>query len=472
MIDLAATDVLRVRERGVPRYNDFRELFHKPRVRSFEELTGNPETAAEVEAVYEDIDRVDLMIGLYSEPLPKGFGFSDTAFRVFVLMASRRPEERRFFTRDFRPDVYSPTGFRWVRDTTMKDVSSATAPRWRPRCKASRMRSPPGGAWRARWGAPARGGAVVHRAAEGGRAHAFLCEDGGELTLVDTLYDLDGARIPEQIRRIGRQPSALRRIVLTHGHRSHLGGLAALKEASGATVYAHEWEADIIGGERKAQPISFLPHRPFRRTSRSGLSLGIGAHPPCPVDEFVAGGDLGPLEVLDAPGHSPGHLAFLWADRRALIAGDSIATWPSFMAGWAAFNLNVPKHRATIRRSRRRNRRPSASATARRSHTARRRGSATSRTPSHGSARVCSVRARDRPGQEPRGGQVRLAPALAPDVRAELVIRMLDAVAAACRNASAITDVLVVTPEPALARRAESSSTRAPTRAGAGACSP
>jgi glyoxylase-like metal-dependent hydrolase (beta-lactamase superfamily II) len=187
---------------------------------------------------------------------------------------------------------------------------------------------------------------------KGGRVHAFLCEDDGELTLVDTLYALDGARIIEQIRRIGRQPSALRRIVLTHGHRSHLGGLAALKDASGATVYAHEWEADIIGGERKAQPISFLPHRPFRTyfPFQFGLSLGIGAHPPCPVDEFVAGGDrVGPLEVLDAPGHSPGHLAFLWADRRALIAGDSIATWPSFMAGWAAFNLNVPKHRATIR---------------------------------------------------------------------------------------------------------------------------
>ena len=49
----------------------------------------------------------------------------------------------------------------------------------------------------------------------------------------------------------------------------------------------------------------------------------------------------------------------------------------------------------------------------------------------------------------------RLAPALAPDVRAALVIRMLDAVVAACRNASAIADVLVVTPEPALARWAE-----------------
>ena len=41
--DLAAIDILRIRERGVPRYNDFRELLHKPRLRSFEELSDNPE---------------------------------------------------------------------------------------------------------------------------------------------------------------------------------------------------------------------------------------------------------------------------------------------------------------------------------------------------------------------------------------------------------------------------------------------
>jgi hypothetical protein len=104
----------------VPRYNDFRELFPKPRVGSFEEL--NPEHADELRAVYGDVDRVDLMVGLYSEPLPKGFGFSDTAFRVFVLMASRRLKSDRFFTRDYTPEVYSPTGFRWVRDTTMRSV--------------------------------------------------------------------------------------------------------------------------------------------------------------------------------------------------------------------------------------------------------------------------------------------------------------------------------------------------------------
>jgi heme peroxidase len=122
VLDLAAIDVLRVRERGVPRYNEFRELFHRPRVRSFEELTAKPEWAEELRAVYGEVDRVDLMVGLYAEPLPKGFGFSDTAFRVFVLMASRRLKSDRFFTRDYTPEVYSPTGLRWVQENTMRSV--------------------------------------------------------------------------------------------------------------------------------------------------------------------------------------------------------------------------------------------------------------------------------------------------------------------------------------------------------------
>jgi hypothetical protein len=123
VLDLAATDIIRIRERGVPRYNDFRELFHRGRAKSFEDLTGgDKEKAEELERIYGDIDRLDLMVGLYSEPLPKGFGFSDTAFRVFILMASRRIKSDRFFTRDYRPEVYSRAGFRWVRDTTMTDV--------------------------------------------------------------------------------------------------------------------------------------------------------------------------------------------------------------------------------------------------------------------------------------------------------------------------------------------------------------
>src|SRR5262249_23224260 len=98
---------------------------------------------------------------------------------------------------------------------------------------------------------------------KGGHVHAFLLDDGEELTLIDTRYDTDGRLVLEEILRIGRSPKDLKHIVLTHGHRSHLGGLAALKRVTGATVYAHEWEADIIAGERKAQGITLRPMVPL-----------------------------------------------------------------------------------------------------------------------------------------------------------------------------------------------------------------
>jgi Animal haem peroxidase len=123
LMDLATLDILRDRERGVPRYNDFREELRMPRIRSFEELTPNRQWAEEIRRVYGgDIDKVDLQVGMYAEPLPPGFGFSDTAFRVFILMASRRLKSDRFFTTDFRPEVYTQTGVDWVTHTKMKDV--------------------------------------------------------------------------------------------------------------------------------------------------------------------------------------------------------------------------------------------------------------------------------------------------------------------------------------------------------------
>jgi hypothetical protein len=122
LVDLAAIDILRVRERGVPRYNEFRRLFRLKPASSFEELTDNPTWAKELQEIYGDIERVDLVIGLYAESKPPGFGFSDTAFRVFILMASRRLESDRFFTRDFRPEIYTEAGMAWVKANTMRTV--------------------------------------------------------------------------------------------------------------------------------------------------------------------------------------------------------------------------------------------------------------------------------------------------------------------------------------------------------------
>jgi glyoxylase-like metal-dependent hydrolase (beta-lactamase superfamily II) len=188
---------------------------------------------------------------------------------------------------------------------------------------------------------------------KGGRVHAFLIADGHDLTLVDTLYDTDASVVLTEIRRLGRSFTDLKRIVLTHAHRSHLGGLAVLKRLSGATVLSHEWEADIVEGARPAQPVSIVPRRPLRAyfPFQFGSALGLGKHPPCPVDEIVKDGDaVGSLEVLHTPGHTPGHLAFHSADRGVLLSGDAIVTWPEFAAGWPSFTLNPVQHRASLHR--------------------------------------------------------------------------------------------------------------------------
>jgi hypothetical protein len=121
-IDLAAIDVLRIRERGVPRYNEFRRLLHLNAYDTFEEMADTPEHAEDLRRVYKDPEEVDAMVGMYAERKPKGFGFSDTAFRIFILMASRRLESDRFFTTDYRPEVYTREGIDWVVNNSMRSL--------------------------------------------------------------------------------------------------------------------------------------------------------------------------------------------------------------------------------------------------------------------------------------------------------------------------------------------------------------
>lgn len=131
-LDIAATDVLRDRERGVPRYCAFRRHLGMRVPKSFAELTSNPDWQRELAAVYKSIEQVDLLVGLHCETAPPGFGFSDTAFRIFILMASRRLKSDRFFTSDFTPEVYTPAGFAWVRDNNFRSVLERHVPQLRP----------------------------------------------------------------------------------------------------------------------------------------------------------------------------------------------------------------------------------------------------------------------------------------------------------------------------------------------------
>lgn len=189
---------------------------------------------------------------------------------------------------------------------------------------------------------------------KGGYVHAYLFvgKDDKELTLVDTGWDDDAHVILKYLWSIGRSPAELKHIAITHAHRSHLGGLATLQALSRAKVYAHRAEAPIIAGHKRAKPVSFRPLRPlvlqpFRFLAR----LDLPKHVPCEVTDVLDDnykGPIGELEVIYTPGHTPGHLAFVRARDRVLIAGDAVANWPSFSAGWPGFNLNEKLYKKSL----------------------------------------------------------------------------------------------------------------------------
>jgi hypothetical protein len=162
-IDVAALDIIRDRERGVPRYNEFRRQIGLRQLDGFDTLVGvsedgsgdqeeQLELSAQLREIYgqhrcdagktishaqrdgngayvndclghadgspvDNIEDLDLMVGWLAESTrPHGFAISETQFQIFVLNASRRLFSDRFFTSSFRPEFYTRFGIDWVRD--------------------------------------------------------------------------------------------------------------------------------------------------------------------------------------------------------------------------------------------------------------------------------------------------------------------------------------------------------------------
>jgi hypothetical protein len=124
VFDMGAVDILRARERGVPRYNEFRRQLGLKPIARFEELTDSAEHVAKLKEVYgDDVEKLDLMIGTLGEGhRPTNFGFGETMFQIFILNASRRLQADRFFTTDYREEVYTKEGMKWIDDVSLKSV--------------------------------------------------------------------------------------------------------------------------------------------------------------------------------------------------------------------------------------------------------------------------------------------------------------------------------------------------------------
>jgi len=123
-MDMGAIDIIRDRERGVPKYNEFRRGINMPAIKSFEELTNNAEHLKDLKEIYQnDIEKLDLIVGTLAETdRYPGFAFGNTPFYIFAVMASRRLMADPFFSDYYTSEYYTTSGLEYVQNKDMIDV--------------------------------------------------------------------------------------------------------------------------------------------------------------------------------------------------------------------------------------------------------------------------------------------------------------------------------------------------------------
>ena len=165
------------------------------------------------------------------------------------------------------------------------------------------------------------------------------------LTLVDTGTEKDPPRIQRALERLGKKPDDVRQILLSHGHGDHAGGAKAMRELTGAPVFAGAADVDVIAGR---EPYVMAP----ALLGRVLYSNRLKDYPRFEVDHGlderteVEGG----LEMIPVPGHTPGHMAVWAPELQALFVGDSVWNLSGLRPSWKAFTWNWELNRESLGR--------------------------------------------------------------------------------------------------------------------------
>lgn len=162
-----------------------------------------------------------------------------------------------------------------------------------------------------------------------GFVNAYLVEADDGLTIVDSGVKKRAPAFLALLKALGRQADEVRSILITHHHVDHRGSLAALAEATGATVYAPAADAAIIRGVEAAPhptPPSLFGRLTVSVVERFGPSVdGTAVHREVTDGETLpmAGG----ISVIHTPGHTAGQTSYLLSrDGGILFVGDAAET--------------------------------------------------------------------------------------------------------------------------------------------------
>ncbi len=182
-----------------------------------------------------------------------------------------------------------------------------------------------------------------------GRVYAIQDEDG--LTLIDAGIGSSALKIVKELKTINREPTDIKRIIITHAHIDHIGGLPKLKELTGAQVLCGYREKPYVEGSLYA-PVApkkdlkgLLKLVPFKPIKVVGT----------PVDVMLRSWEtlpmvMGGLQVIDTPGHSPGAISLWQSHWRLLFCGDVVTNKPKFGLPSAPFTVDMRDNIRSLQR--------------------------------------------------------------------------------------------------------------------------
>jgi glyoxylase-like metal-dependent hydrolase (beta-lactamase superfamily II) len=186
-----------------------------------------------------------------------------------------------------------------------------------------------------------------------GVGQAYLWQDPGSLTLIDTGPAGSGRSIAEAVEGLGYQVGDIRRVVLTHFHDDHAGAAAEVGDWAHAAMLAHRLDAPVIRGQVSGQPPQ-LTDAERDLYARIVIAGGIPPAPPARVDIELSDGDLvdfgGGAVVVGTPGHTDGSIAIYLPEHRLVFTGDSAARAPDGRVILGAFNIGRDRAVDSLRR--------------------------------------------------------------------------------------------------------------------------